>query len=439
MKSGALLSKSRFVAGMQCPKLLYWRTHEPDAAELVPSESLQGFLDQGKLVEERARTLFPSGVLIPEEDEGRVEATRTAIEGGAKVLFEAAFLADDVFVAVDVLVRDPDGDTWTIVEIKSRTSVKPHYIDDVAVQAHVVERSGLSVRRVEIMHLDADARTTKLEGIFKRVDVTNEVTERRKTLEDDLRRQLTVIQGELPVIEVGPHCFTPYRCPFRNRCWPPREERAEVFEVDEAGLRSAMSGWLSPIAFLDFETMGPPFPIWEGYAPYEVIPLQLSAHVEANGDHVHHAWIIDSDSDPRRRFAEALLEACAGAHTILAYNASYERNIILRVADYLPDLAPCLRDLAYRTCDMLAPVRQHVTHPDFEGSYSLKRVLPVLTGLGYDDLAIDNGLVASQALEKIARGEADPNEQRDALLAYCARDTWGLVVLLKRLRELARV
>jgi hypothetical protein len=307
------------------------------------------------------------------------------------------------------------------------------------VQAHVVERSGLRVARVEIMHLDPEARTTKLEGIFKRVDITNEVTERRKTLEDDLKRLIGVVQGELPVIEVGPHCFTPYRCPFRTRCWPAREEREEVFAVDEAGLRSAMSGWLSPIAFLDFETMGPAFPIWEGYAPYEVIPLQLRAHVEANGDHAHHAWMIDDGSDPRRSFAEALLEATSGAHTILAYNASYERNIIVRVAESLPDLAPQLRDIAYRTCDMLAPVRNHVTHPDFEGSYSLKRVLPVLTGLGYDDLEIDNGLLASNELQRIVRGEAATDEQKKALLAYCERDTWGLVLLLKRLRELAHV
>jgi len=30
------LSKSRFLAGLQCHKQLWWRAHEPDAPELVP-------------------------------------------------------------------------------------------------------------------------------------------------------------------------------------------------------------------------------------------------------------------------------------------------------------------------------------------------------------------------------------------------------------------
>jgi hypothetical protein len=27
------LSKSRFVSGLQCPKMLWWRVHEPEAPE----------------------------------------------------------------------------------------------------------------------------------------------------------------------------------------------------------------------------------------------------------------------------------------------------------------------------------------------------------------------------------------------------------------------
>jgi hypothetical protein len=88
-------------------------------------------------------------------------------------------------------------------------------------------------------------------------------------------------------------------------------------------------------------------------------------------------------------------------------------------------------------------VREHVYHPDFGGSFSLKRVLPALEpGLGYDDLAIGDGALASVALERLLwGGEAvSPEERarlRQDLLAYCARDTLGLARLLGRLRSLA--
>ena len=58
------LSKSRFVAGVQCHKLLWWKVHEPHAVELQPDKVLQDRFDQGQAVGELATTLFPGGVLI---------------------------------------------------------------------------------------------------------------------------------------------------------------------------------------------------------------------------------------------------------------------------------------------------------------------------------------------------------------------------------------
>lgn len=44
------LSKSRFTAGLQCHKQLWWRVHEPDAPELVPDAAQQAIFDQGTRV-----------------------------------------------------------------------------------------------------------------------------------------------------------------------------------------------------------------------------------------------------------------------------------------------------------------------------------------------------------------------------------------------------
>jgi len=47
-----MLSKSRFVTGCQCHKLLWWTVHEPDAVELQPDKVLQDLFDQGRQVGE---------------------------------------------------------------------------------------------------------------------------------------------------------------------------------------------------------------------------------------------------------------------------------------------------------------------------------------------------------------------------------------------------
>jgi hypothetical protein len=94
--------------------------------------------------------------------------------------------------------------------------------------------------------------------------------------------------------------------------------------------------------------------------------------------------------------------------------------------------------------DLLPIVREHVYHPAFGGSFSLKRVLPALVpGLGYDDLAIGEGALASVALERLlwggdAVGHAERIQLRADLMGYCARDTLGLARLLDRLRSLAQ-
>ncbi len=58
------LSKSRYTAGVQCHKLLWWKVHEPLAVELQPNKVLQDRFDQGAQVGALARDRFPGGVLI---------------------------------------------------------------------------------------------------------------------------------------------------------------------------------------------------------------------------------------------------------------------------------------------------------------------------------------------------------------------------------------
>jgi len=489
------LSKSRFCHGLQCLKQLWWRAHERQAPELVPPPALQVVFDRGSLVGERARAEFPGGTLVEGEPwavAAKVAATRAALAADAPAIYEASFEADGVFAAVDVLERRPDG--HAIVEVKSTLEVKDQFIPDVAIQLHVARRSGLAVARAEVMHLDRACRFPDLSNLFAREDVTARAEAFLPEIPAHLERMRAALAGPLPVVATGPHCSDPYDCPFLARCWPPlpphhvstlfrggrqveallaagvtrledvpagtplgaaaaRQVRAiqagrVVVEGDLAGALAALA---PPVAYLDFETVAPAIPAWPGCGPYQAVPVQMSCHVAtADGALVHHAHLAaasagpDGPDDPRPALAAAVVSACAGAATVVAYNASFERRCLEQLAERVPALQAPLLDVAGKLVDLLPIVRDHVYHPDFGGSFSMKAVAPALVpGLGYAGLEIGEGGAASSALEGLLLGGGDePDaavraELRRQLLAYCEQDTLAMVKVVEALRTLA--
>ena len=197
-----------------------------------------------------------------------------------------------------------------------------------------------------------------------------------------------------------------------------------------------------PVAHLDFETVQPAIPRWPGCRPYDQIPVQLSCHVvDADGTTSHHEWLFDGAGDPRPDAARAILDACAGARTVTAYSASFEKKCIELVADACPGEAAALLRIAGSLVDLLPIVRGHVYHPDFGGSFSLKKVLPALVPeMSYDGLEIAEGGTAQVHLSRLLFdpnvSEAERREIRDALLRYCKLDTDAMVALERRLLAL---
>ena len=81
-KRGMPLTKSLFIAGCQCPKLLWWKVHEPFAVELQPDKVLLDLFDQGRQVTELARARFPAGTLVAESGmsrSARLSGTKEAL------------------------------------------------------------------------------------------------------------------------------------------------------------------------------------------------------------------------------------------------------------------------------------------------------------------------------------------------------------------------
>jgi predicted RecB family nuclease len=482
------LSKSRFTSGLQCDRQLWWRAHEPQAPELSPGPALRAQFDRGHEVGARAREFVPGGILIDAPHHAyaqRIAATRRAIEGGARVLYEAAFTAGQVFVAVDILERTPGG--WQLLEVKSGTSVKREHIPDAAIQVHVLRLAGLSVERALVMHLNSDCVFPRLENLFVREDVTAEVEGLQSAIAAEIPRQLAMLRSELPEVPIGPHCDDPHECPFKSRCWPPfpadhisrlygigdrwwdlsargvaridqlpddfplrapaaRQARAlrEGRAVFEPSLEGALASLGRPIAVLDFETVGLPIPVWNGCRPYEHVPVQFSVHTQnGGGGWMHREWLAEGPEDPRPELIARLTQACAGANTLLAYSSSFERGCLTRAAAERPELAGAIAELLGRLKDALPLVRDHVYHPDFGGGFGLKKVLPALVpDLSYESLEIADGESAQRELEEMlfpGRGSepVDRERVRTALMRYCEMDTWGVARLLEVLEQRA--
>ena len=151
-----LLSKSSFLKGLQCTKGLYLYKHHYDWADPI-SDSQQAIFQTGHDVGKLAQSLFPGGVdaSLPFDDRTRsdeqVRLTTQLIDSGQKVIYEAAFLFDEVLVIADIMVRR--GKKWKLYEVKSSTSVKDVYFPDAAVQYYVISKCGLDrCRRLDRLY-----------------------------------------------------------------------------------------------------------------------------------------------------------------------------------------------------------------------------------------------------------------------------------------------
>jgi hypothetical protein len=489
---GSTLSKSRFVAGWQCHKLLWLKTWEPEAEELKISPAIKDIIDQGNQVGRLARARFPGGELVElaHDNPERFAHTRKLMAQGAPAVFEAWLQAGHTYAAVDVLLRENDG--WVLIEVKSGSEVKDKYVMDAAIQTYIATQAGVDVRRTEIMHINkeylAPAPGETAADLFVREDVSFLVSGLLPHIPAQIEAQLAALAGPLPDVPIGRHCREPDECPFMKgtRCWPAArdsvlkiqgllyEKRFALYHggtrsiaelprtyklndvqtrqrravetgklVVEYNLAEELEPYEGRLGFLDFESVGRAVPVWSGTKPWEQIGVQFSYHEgPAGGPYTHAEFLAEPDTDPREAIARRLVEVTRDADRVLMYT-SFEKTQIRSMQRFNPHLAEDLGGLEAKLLDLAQVVRHTVYHKDFGGSLSIKEVLPVLVpGMSYKDtVRIHDGSEASAKLARLLfyAGELTPAERaelKEELLAYCKQDTFAMVKLLERLKAL---
>ena len=501
------LSKSRYTAYCQCPKMLWLRIYKP---ELVPEDpALQAKFEKGNEVGELAKELFgPFVDVTPSKEDGSldlgamIEKTKEEMDKGTETICEASFSHDLNYCAVDILRKKGDG--WAIYEVKSSTYRDEEkdtperllkYAWDIAYQKWLLEQCGVKVTGTYLVRLNSNyVRHGNLDvnELFHIKDMKELVDNEYQKVAPIVRKAKEMLEGEEPEADIYTQCMAPYECGFFDYCVgrlpEPSvfdlyrmsfEKKCDLFHqgklsfedvrgeklneiqrmqvesflngidfIDPEAIRGFLDKLTYPLYFLDFETMQPILPEFDGTSPYQQIPFQYSLHwINEPGGELHHSEFLgDSDTDPRRALAKQLCRDIPRDVCVTAYNKAFECGRLSELANAFPDLADHLLNIRDHIVDLIDPFRQKMVYrPAMNGSFSIKKVLPALfpddPELNYDNLqgTVHNGGDAMTIYPDIANmPPEEASAARDSLLKYCRLDTLAMVRIWQKLHEYAK-
>jgi hypothetical protein len=486
-----LLSKSTFIRGLQCRKSLFLYKNYIHLRDTL-SQTQRALFNRGTHVGVLARDLYPGGVdASPKKSRNISESvglTQKLIEQGVEVIYEAAFQYDRVVVAVDILLKTPEG--WHAIEVKSSSKITNTYILDASLQYYVILNSGLPLNHFSLVHLNTRyvrKGALDLHKLFAQVSVKAEVIQNQEMIREQIASEKETLDlPQVPDVAIGEQCFSPYNCDFMGHCWKdvPKDSvfnlsgvpKSELFALYNAGTkrveeilpgqalseglqvdamqlnepvinRKGLADFLAtlsyPLFFLDFETTMPAIPLYEETKPYQHLPFQYSLHYKKDpqAELQHFEFLAETHTDPRKSFLMSLLEHTKRPGDILVYYATFERSVFSSLRKDFPEYSKEIDLRLSRIRDLIIPFKDRLYyHPAMKGSSSIKNVLPALVpGFSYDDLSISNGNVAMTVYENL-RKETDlfvQQEMREALLAYCKLDTLAMVKILEVLEKSA--
>jgi len=484
----ALLTKSKFLNGLQCPRLLWASIHKKEMLPEFSIATLNTF-KEGNLVGELAKKLFPNGIDIPTEDFlGNINLTKSALEQN-KPLFEGGFMTKDkLFSRPDILVPIEGG--WDIIEVKSATKVKDINIWDVAFQKHVYEKLGLKIRKCFLMHLNNEfVKNGEInpEELFTKTDITQQVDEITNQIPEKIKYMFEILNNkELPENTIGEHCSDPYGCQLKEDCWSFLPEghvfclyrggkkcfelfdnkiyemknipddfkltdkqgiqrdceiKNEVF-VQKESIEHFMNTFQYPLYYLDFETFSTAIPLFDGLKPYQQVPFQFSLHIvkEEGAKPEHISYLYNGNGDPREEFLAELKNVLGDSGSIIVYNQAFEKGVLQKSSDFFGKYKDWNESLQGRFVDLWIPFRNFLYYNQKQkGSASLKKVLPSLTGKSYDGMDIADGITASIEFFNSHYGEVEESKKlkvREDLEKYCCLDTEAMIWIVGDLRKL---
>jgi len=470
-----LLSKSNYMKGLQCYKLLWYSINQRDVFPSI-NASQQHLFDEGSLVGELARKLYSKGINCYHKlNEENIKITKENLKK-KKPLFEAGLSFNDAYARADILVPSKNG--WDIVEVKSGTSVKDEHILDVSYQYYVFSNAGLKINKCYVMHINNEyVRKGKIN--LKKLFVKEEINISIEGIKEKVIEMNKILSGKVPKVDIGSYCDAPYECALKEMCWK-HIPKHSVFElggakkcwelygqgiillkdipsdvelkpkmkiqietvksgkphIEKEVIKNFLSSLKYPLHYFDFETFSSGVPMYTGLKPYQQVPFQYSLHI-IDKTVTHYSYLCLEDKDPREELLKNLKKQIKSKGSIIAYNAAFEIGRLKEMALAFPKYRKWINSILPRFVDLWDVFKNFQCYYSSQGSSaSLKKVLPAFTGRDYSDFTIGNGGDATLAFLSVAKGLIPASSVKADLERYCGQDTEGMKWIVERLEKL---
>ena len=490
------LSKTRYVLGERCKKLLWLSCYKEDEQEEQNNDAI---LENGKKVGELAKHLFGDTFInISYNNDKRVMINETSkyLEEKPNIICEASFVYDNNFCSVDILKNDVDG--VEIYEVKSSTEVNTSYIEDISYQTWVLKKCGLNIKKSCLVYVNnkyVKQGDLDINKYFVIDDVTHLINEEKVESEASILKKV-INSKEEPKDDISLSCKhnkdNSYDCPFFKYCtrdlpspnvfdvgcrvhfdkklamyyqnkitfdevlsvggfnnYANEQMNFELYNLDpkinKESIRGLLKTFTYPLYFLDFESYQAVIPTIEGTKPYQQICFQYSLHyyLEEGGELYHKEFLNDDyEGNPMYGLCKQLCEDIPMNSCVLVYNQSFEITRLKEMANLFPEFSEHLLNIVENIKDLLPPFRSHDYYvKEMMGSASIKKVLPALfpndPELDYHNLdQVHKGDEASNAYLSLNSLSKDEEiKLRKNMLKYCKLDTYAMVKIYEKLKE----
>ena len=356
---------------------------------------------------------------------------------------------------------------------------------------------GLNVKKASIVYINNEyvrGKELDITQLFNIEDVSDIARQKQNEIQTNIEMINSFMdeygKDNEPDRDLGLHCFNPYLCDFWNYCtrdlpkpnvfdvggmWKSKKiekysEGKVSFEdleneklnpkyleqidfelngrepkINRSAIKDLLDSLIYPLYFIDYESCQYAIPEYEGTKPYQQIPFQYSLHIKMDEDTPmeHREFLAEADDDNLiRTFAESMIGDMPDNGSVIVYNKGFEASRNKEIGEMYPDLKEDMERFNSNIVDLMVPFRSRDYYTrEMEGSYSIKKVLPALypddPELDYGNLnLVHKGDEASQAFLSLRNMAPKEREKtREALLRYCELDTYAMVKIWEKFRE----
>ncbi|MBU1046932.1 DUF2779 domain-containing protein [Patescibacteria group bacterium] len=492
------LTKTDFKKYLICPESFWLEKKKPE--EFTGGEITDFFkklIQDGYDVENKVQEMFPSGVFLDDVDDD-ILVKKTQDELVKKgTIFQATFKSDrGLFLKADVFKFNDESGKWDLYEVKSSSEIKTdlmhNHIKDIAFQKMTLEECGVEIGNCYITHLNRDyVRQGELD--LSKLFIFEEVSKRIEEVSEEVKYQVDsalellkkddlkitscnclyqsagqrcdcfaqfnpqvpeystahILRGKKLRELIDDNIYDPKDIPEDFALTEPQKIKVQLQKIgrpmiDVSSIRETLEKLEYPLYFLDYETLLKPIPLLDGYNPNSQILFQYSLHVMREKDTPleeveHYEYLANDLESSTKGLVKSLSENIGPRGSVLVWYEPFEKTRNIELGKLHPEYEKFFLNVNDRVYDLMKIFKKDYLMPEFKGSASIKKVLPVLVPeLSYKELEVQDGTMAMSAWEEMlnTKDKERFEELRKALLKYCELDTWAMVKIFEVINKL---